>query len=148
MTTDMSRVRELVGAERGLAVVSTLRADGTIQSSVVNAGVIAHPLRGDDTVAFVGMGGSVKLRNLRADPRISVVLRAGFRWVTVEGDATLVGPDDIPDGYDSARLPRLLRDVFLSTGATHDDWATYDRVMAEERRCAVFVIPQRVYGVG
>ena len=148
MTTDMSRVRELVAAERGLAVVSTLRADGTIQSSVVNAGVSAHPLRGDDTLAFVALGGSVKLRNLRADPRISVVVRAGFRWVAVEGGATLVGPDDVPDGYDSMRLPRLLRDVYLSTGATHDDWATFDRVMAEERRCAVFVAPRRVYGLG
>ena len=148
MTTDMSRVRELAGAERGLAVVSTLRADGTIQSSVVNSGVIAHPFRGDDTLAFVALGGSVKLRNLRADPRFSVVLRAGTRWVAVEGDATLVGPDDIPEGYDAARLPQLLRDVYLSTGATHDDWATYDRVMAEERRCAVFVTPRRVYGVG
>ena len=148
MANDLSRVRELVAAERGLAVVSTLRADGSVQASVVNAGVIAHPLTGDETVAFVAMGGSVKLRNLRADPRVSVVLRAGFRWVTVEGHATLVGPDDLADGFEARRLPRLLRDVYLSTGATHDDWPTYDRVMAEERRCAVFVAPRRVYGVG
>ncbi len=30
----------LVGGDHGLVVVSTLRADGTIQSSVVNAGVL------------------------------------------------------------------------------------------------------------
>jgi PPOX class probable F420-dependent enzyme len=147
MTTDISRVRALVPAERGLAVVSTQRRDGTIQASVVNAGVVPHPLTHDDAVAFVAMGGSVKLRNLRADPRITVVLRAAFRWVSVEGEATLIGPDDSADGFDAERVPRLLRDVFLATGATHDDWATFDRVMAEERRCAVLVTPRRVYGV-
>ena len=148
MATDLSRVRKLVEGERGLAVVSTRRGDGSIQSSVVNAGVTAHPITGDETVAFVAMGGSVKLRNLRADARVTVVLRVGFMWASVEGQATLVGPDDLPDGFDSLRLPQLLRDVFLSTGATHDNWAEYDRVMAEERRCSVFVTPRRVYGAG
>ena len=136
-------------------MVSTLRADGSAQASVVNAGVIAHPLTGEDAVAFVGMGGSVKLRNLRRDSRITVVLRVGFRWMTVEGEATLIGPDGrrgrrsgLADGLDLSRLVGLLRGVFLSTGATHDDWAEYDRVMAAERRCCVFVAPLRVYGVG
>jgi hypothetical protein len=35
--------------------------------------------------------------------------------------------------------------VFVAAGGTHDDWATYDRVMAEERRAAVLVSPVRVY---
>ena len=148
MAVDLSRARELVALERGLAVVSTSRGDGSIQASVVNAGVLPHPLTGVDAVGLVAMGGSVKLRNLRARPRATVVVRVGFRWVSVEGDTTLIGPDDIPDGYDAARLPGLLREVFLATGSTHDDWPTYDRVMAEERRCAVFVTPRRVHGVG
>lgn len=148
MTVDIPAVRQIVAAERGLAVVSTLRPDRSIQASVVNAGVLAHPLTGTDAVGFVSTGGSVKLRNLRRRPRITVTFRAGFRWITVEGDATLIGPDDLPDAFDGARLGQLLRDVFLSTGATHDDWPTYDRVMAEERRCAVLVAPHRIYGVG
>ena len=57
-------------------------------------------------------------------------------------------PDDPLPGFDASRLPQLLRVVFLSTGATHDDWPTYDRVMAEERRCAVLVQPDRTYGQG
>jgi hypothetical protein len=39
----------------------------------------------------------------------------------------------------------LLRDIFLAAGGAHDDWATYDRVMVEERRAAVLVRPSRVY---
>lgn len=147
MATDLSTVRTLVAAERGLAVVATLRVDGSVQASVVNAGVLAHPLTGRDAVAFVAIGGTVKLSNLRRDARAAIVFRTGLRWVTVEGRVTLLGPDDPVEGFDPSRLPRLLRDVFLATGATHDDWPTYDRVMAEERRCAVFIDPDRVYGL-
>jgi hypothetical protein len=39
--------------EQGLAVVATLRADGTIQSSVVNAGVMRHRLVDQRVLAFV-----------------------------------------------------------------------------------------------
>ena len=46
------------------------------------------------------------------------------------------------------RLPLLLRDVFTAAGGTHDDWHEYDRVMAAERRVAVFVTPERTYGNG
>ena len=147
MSSDLTTVRELVAGDRGLAVVATLRSDGSVQASVVNAGVVPHPLTQEQVVAFVAIGGSVKLRHLRLRPRTTVVIRAGFRWAAVEGDATLIGPDDPLDGFDSSRLPQLLREVFLSTGATHDDWPTYDRVMAEERRCVVLVRPERIYGV-
>ncbi len=45
-----------------------------------------------------------------------------------------------------SRLPKLLRDVFVAATGTHDDWAEYDRVMAEERRVAVFVRADRIIG--
>ena len=83
----------LAAAESGLAVVSTLRADGTIQASLVNAGVVAHPVTGEPALAFVTYG-RVKLANLRARPQIAVTFRDGWQWATVEGRAELVGPDD------------------------------------------------------
>ena len=148
MATDLARVRELVRGERGLAVVSTLRSDGSVHSAVVNAGVTTHPLTGEEVVGYVAVGSALKLRHLRARPRATLTWRVGFRWQSVEGPVTLIGPDDPLEGFDPADLPQLLRDVYLSTGATHDDWPTYDRVMAEERRCVVLVSPERVYGVG
>jgi PPOX class probable F420-dependent enzyme len=125
--------------------VSTLRADGSVQSSVVNAGVLDHPLRGEPVVGLVAVGGSRKLRNLRADPRVTIVVRAGWRWATVEGEAEIIGPDDPRPGIDGEALRVLLRDVFTAAGGIHDDWDTYDRVMAEDRRAAVLVTPRRVY---
>jgi hypothetical protein len=35
--------------------------------------------------------------------------------------------------------------VFTAAGGTHDDWAEYDRTMAEQRRAAVLITPTRVY---
>jgi PPOX class probable F420-dependent enzyme len=145
---DLETVRDLVAGDRGLAVIATSRSDGTVQASVVNAGVVPHPLTGEQVVAFVAIGGAVKLRHLRRRPRATAVFRSGWRWTSVEGPVLLIGPDDPVEGFPPERLPQLLRDVFLSTGATHDDWPTYDRVMAEERRCVVLVQPERIYGPG
>jgi hypothetical protein len=73
------------------------------------------------------------------------VIRAGWEWVAVEGPVQLVGPDDPAAGIDAEGLRLLLRQVFTAAGGTHDDWDTYDKVMADERRTAVLVTPERVY---
>jgi PPOX class probable F420-dependent enzyme len=143
--TSIADFAALVPGDHGLCVVSTLGGDGTIQSSVVNAGVLAHPVTGAEVVALVARGGSVKLANLRARPRATIVVRAGWQWAAAEGPAEISGPDDPLPGFDPAQVPALLRDVFTAAGGTHDDWPTYDRVMAEERRAAVLITPDRVY---
>jgi PPOX class probable F420-dependent enzyme len=143
---DLDDVAALVLQEHGLAVVATARADGTIQASVVNAGVLGHPATGRPVVGFVTYG-PVKLAHLRARPQITLTFRHGWQWLAVEGRAELAGPDDPPSWpADGDRLRLLLREVFSAAGGTHDDWAEYDRVMADQRRTAVLVEPDRVYG--
>jgi hypothetical protein len=136
----------LIQGDHGLVVVSTLRPDLTIQSSVVNAGVLAHPVTGDQVVGLVARGDSHRLAYLRARPRATVVVRAGWQWASVEGPVDLAGPDDPLPGVDAERLRVLLREIFTAAGGTHDDWPAYDRVMAEERRVAVLVSPARAHG--
>ena len=145
---DLAAFAKLVPVDHGLVVVSTSRADGTIQSSVVNAGVIDHPTTGQPVVAFVAAGSSQRLANLRARPRATVVIRGGWAWAAVEGAVELAGPDDPLDGIDAERLRLLLREIFTAAGGTHEDWDEYDRAMADERRVAVLVAPERTYGVG
>lgn len=145
---DLTAFASLVPLDHGLVVVSTARADGTIQSSVVNAGVLDHPLTGQPVVGLVAAGSSRRLSNLRARPRATVVLRAGWRWAGVEGPVDLCGPDDPLGDIDGERLRLLLREIFTAAGGTHDDWDEYDRVMATERRVAVLVTPERTYGSG
>ena len=142
--TTLSGAAEIGSQDGYLAVISTARADGTIQSSLVNAGVLADPESGQDVVGFV-TNGKAKLANMRVRPRITVTFRAGWQWAAVEGQARIIGPDDPAPGIDEERLRLLRREVFTAAGGTHDDWAEYDRVMAAERRAVVLVTPARVY---
>jgi PPOX class probable F420-dependent enzyme len=138
----------LAAEENRLAFVSTLRADGTIQSSLINAGVLPHPATGESVLAFVTYG-KVKLANLRARPQITCSFRRGWQWATVEGAAEIAGPDDPRDWLsDPDALRLLLRDIFTAAGGTHDDWDAYDRTMAGQRRAAVLIRPTRVYSNG
>jgi PPOX class probable F420-dependent enzyme len=139
----LSEVDELRQQDR-LVVVSTLRSDSSIQSSVVAAGVLPHPISGNEVVGFVTYG-RTKLGNLRARPQLNVSFRAGGRWIAVEGTAELIGPDDPNPEISSERLRLLLREVFTAAGGTHDDWEEYDRVMADDRRVVVLVAPSRIY---
>ncbi len=145
--TTLDEVAALAREEHGLAVISTLRADATIQSSLVNAAVMNHPLTPQlPGVAFVTYG-KVKLANLRARPQLTATFRSGRRWASVEGRAALIGPDDPHPDVDEERLRLLLREVFQAAGGSHDDWAQYDRVVREQRRTAVFLTPTRSYGI-
>jgi PPOX class probable F420-dependent enzyme len=157
--TTLQDAREIAQREQFLAVVSTLQSDGSIQSSIVNAGMLTHPIgggdpidggegkdgsTGSDVVGFVTYG-RAKLRNLRARPQLSVTFRSGWEWAAIEGRAELIGPDDPRPEVDSEQLRLLLRQVFTAAGGTHDDWDAYDRAMAEQRRTVVLVHPLRVY---
>jgi PPOX class probable F420-dependent enzyme len=138
-------VRSLASQDH-YAVVVTSRPGAGMQSSVVTAGVLErHPVSGQPVIAFVARGNTVKLANLRREPRLTVVFRNGREWVTIEGRADLIGPDDALAGFEPAHVPRLLRDVFTAAGGTHDNWPEYDRIMAAERRCAVLLQPDRIY---
>lgn len=143
---DIGDFERLITADHGLVVVSVTRGDGTISSSVVNAGVLKHPVTGETVVGMVIMGGTRKLANLRERPYANVVVRAGWQWAAAEGAADLIGPDDPVPSIDAERLRLLLREVFTAAGGTHDNFDTYDAVMLAERRTAVFVRPDRVYG--
>ena len=145
--TTLDEAVGLAAAESGLAVVSTVRKDGSVQASLINAGVVAHPVSGEPSLAFVTYG-RVKLANLRARPQIAVTFRDGWRWATVEGTAELAGLDDPQPWLTDDGLRSLLREVFTAAGGHHDDWAEYDRVMAEQRRTVVLIAPGRVYSNG
>ncbi|MBO0820565.1 MAG: pyridoxamine 5'-phosphate oxidase [Nocardiopsaceae bacterium] len=142
---DIADFQELIAADHGLVVVSVPRADGTISSSVVNAGVLPHPVTGKTVVGMVIRGGTRKLARLRERPYANVVVRAGWQWAAAEGAAEIIGPDDPCPGFDAERVRLLLREIFAAAGGTHEDLDTYDRVMTAERRAAVFVSPDRVY---
>jgi hypothetical protein len=135
----------LVAGDHGLAVVAIALPDGTAHASVTNAGVLSHPMTGAEVVGVVARGDSRKLRYLRAHPRATIVLRAGWQWAAVEGPVELAGPDDPMPGVDAERLRVLLREIFVAAGGTHEDFDQYDQVMAAERRAAILLTPARLF---
>jgi hypothetical protein len=143
---DLNDVRQKLGEEHGLAVVSTVQADGRVLSSVVNCGVIDHPATGEACLSFVSAGIASRLAHIRRGSEMTVTVRRGWNWVGVTGPAEIIGLDDERDGFSQADLPNLLQNIFRAAGGQHDDWAEFDRVMAAERRAAVFVSPARILG--
>ena len=137
-------VSRLLADDHGLSVVSTVRAPGRVLSSVVNCGIHPHPGTGESCVAFVSGGDAARLRHIRAGSEVTVTVRRSWVWLGVSGPATILGPDDGELGAEDVRL--LLRSVFQAAGGSHEDYGEFDRVMANERRAAVFVSPVRILG--
>jgi hypothetical protein len=139
---DLGDVARLAGADHHLAVFTVGEPDGTVRASVVNAGVIDDPVDGAPGVAAVVGGGTRKLALLRRIGRATLIFKNGGDWAAVAGPVRLIGPDDGADlGLD---VPQTIRSVFRAAGGRHEDWNEFDRVMAQDRRCAVFVRAQRI----
>lgn len=139
-------VRRLVALDHGLANLSTVRRDGSVHATVVNAGVVEHPGTGALVASFVARPGTLKLAHLRQTPAATLSWRAGWAWCSVEGGVELFGPDDPPGALEPTTLSTLLRAIYAASGGSdHEDWAEYDRVMAAEGRVAVLLTPHRIY---
>jgi len=143
----LARINDLAGASGGLVVFSTVALSGAPHSSVVNAGILEHPVSKEPAVVVVALGGSKKLQHLARDPRAVVVFRDGPRWTAVRGEATIIGPDHPHPAVASDELPEYLRAAYrVAGGGEHPDWEEYDRAMAVDRRALVLVSLDHVYG--
>jgi PPOX class probable F420-dependent enzyme len=68
------------------AVMSTINPSGTPQLTVMWYAL----LPGEDVVVLNATRGLLKERNLRRDPRMSICVEDGMRYVTLEGRAELI----------------------------------------------------------
>ncbi len=120
------------------AVVTTIGQSGGVQATIVRAG----PFEG--RMVFVVRGDTAKRRNLERNANCTVlVVQPDWRkFATVEGQAEIRGPGNT----EPEELRLLLRAVFTAAGGSHGNWDHYDWAMREERRVAVLVTPERVYG--
>ena len=144
--SDIEIFSNYLSEETGLATVSTTQADGRVLSSVVNCGMIKHPLTGDTCVAFVSGSKAARLRHIDRGSQVTVNVRRGWIWSSVTGPADLIRPESLPESIDAEQMRLLLREVFHAAGGVHDDLEEYDRAMAEEGRVVICVIPERILG--
>ena len=143
---NLDEVHEYLQDEHGLATVSTTQADGRVLSSVINCGVMNHPVTGARCVALVSRGMAARMHHIRRGSEVTIAVRRGWKCRGVTGPADLIGPDDPQEGFDDEAIRLLLREVYQAAGGDHDDYDEYDRVMQQDRRAAIFVSPERVIG--
>ncbi len=111
--------------------MATYRTDGRPQLSPVVVGV-----DGDDVVMSTREP-SMKVRNLRRDPRVSLcVFTEHFfgGWVQIDGRATVVPLPEAMDGLVS---------YYRQLSGEHPDWDEYRNAMEREQRAFVRIAIER-----
>src|SRR5215207_1014550 len=128
---DVDRARDFI-RENHRAVMMTRRAKGDPQLSPVMCGVDPG-----GKVALSTREPSMKVKNLRRDPRVSLcVLNDGFfgEWIQVDGIAEIVS---LPDAME------VLVEYYRSLAGEHPDWDDYRASMEREKRVLVRIDLER-----
>ena len=126
-------------SENHRAVLTTFRKNGAAQMSILSVGYYK------DGVAFTTTEDRAKLANLKRDPRCSLLVSKDSWWgfIVLEGKARVMSADNT----DADELRQALRDVFVAaSGEEHPNWDEYDQAMRDDRRSAIIVVPDRIYG--
>ena len=132
------RVIEFV-SDNHQAVLTTFRKNGAAQMSIVTVGSYG------DGVGFTTTEDRAKLRNLVRESRCSLLVSKSDWWgyIVLEGHAKVLRRGESDDD----ELRDALRGIYrAASGQEHPDWEEYDRAMIEDRRAAVIVVPDHVYG--
>ena len=133
-----ANVEDFINANRQ-AVLTTFRASGAAQMSIVTIGAYGGG------AGFTTTEDRAKLRNLARDSRCSLLVSTPDwgRYVVLEGRARLLRRGR----NDDVEIRDALRDIYrAASGSEHPDWDDYDRAMVADRRAAVIVIPDHIYG--
>ena len=112
-------------------VLTTFRADGSLQSSPVTGGV-------DDNgrLVIASYPQRAKSVNVRRSGRASItVLSDDFvgPYVQVDGDAEVI---DLPEAVEP------LVDYFRAVAGEHSDWDEYRQAMVDQGKCLIRVTPR------
>jgi len=119
--------------EPRFAVLATIGADGAPHQSVM-----WYELRGN-TIMMNTAEGRVKAANLRRDPRVSICVEDGYRYVTITGRAELIDDQEIAQADIAALAHR------------YHDPETAEKQIAEfrrQRRITVHISIDRVSAHG
>ena len=113
-------------------VISTTRADGRPQMSLVTGGMAA-----DGRLLVTSYPSRAKVKNIRKNPAVSVLVMGeefSDAWVQVDGDATVT---DVPDGLDD------FVEYFRCISGEHPDWDEYRQAMVDQGKTVIAITPSR-----
>lgn len=127
---DRDQLLEFVRSRHHM-VLTTFRADGSLQSSPVTGGVDAQ-----GRLVIASYPRRAKAVNIRRAGRASItVLSDEFNgpYVQIDGPAEVI---DLPEAVEP------LVDYFRAVAGEHSDWAQYRQAMVDQGKCLIRVTPQ------
>ena len=127
--------------DNSLGVLATIKRDGRPQLS--NVSYYFDPR--ETTIAVSITEPRAKTRNLRRDPRASILVSAddGWAYAVAEGDAVLSAPAADPNDATVEELVELYRNI----SGEHPDWDEYRQAMVTDRRVLLRLPITHLYGM-
>lgn len=124
-----------------LGILATIKRDGRPQLSNVTYHFDPRALTLEVSVTEP----RAKTRNLRRDPRASILVSSedGWSYAVAEGDAVLSPPAAAPDDDTVESLIALYREV----AGEHPDWDEFRRAMVVDRRVLLRLPIGHLYGM-
>lgn len=124
-----------------IGVLATIKRDGRPQLSNVQYYFDAQ----HNTVQVSITEPRAKTRNLRRDPRASLLVSSddGWSYAVAEGTAELTPPAAAPDDDTVEALITLYRNI----AGEHPDWDEYRQAMVTDRRVVLSMPISHVYGM-
>jgi PPOX class probable F420-dependent enzyme len=114
------------------AVMATIRSDGMPQMSNVAQAYF------DGVIEVSTRESSAKVKNLRRDPRVTMLIlgdESWYQYVVVYGTVEIV---DLPEA-----APELRR-IYKEIAGEHSDWDEFDSAMASEQRVVLRIAIDRL----
>ena len=135
---DLSRALVFAGGRRH-AVLTTLRADGRPQQSVV------FFVLSENRFTISITDSRAKTRNLRRDPRAALFISGenAYTWVSLDGAVEL---SDVASAPDDEVVDRLV-DYYRRANGEHGDWGAYRRAMVDDRRLVATFVASSATGI-
>ena len=128
-------------SSRRLGVLATIKRDGRPQLSNVN--YTFDPDRGLIRVSVTD--DRAKTANLRRDPRASFQVSSQDGWAYAVAEVRAQLSPVAADPHD-ATVEELI-DIYRAVAGEHPDWDDYRRAMVQDRRIALHLHVERVYGM-
>lgn len=124
-----------------IGVLATIKRDGRPQLSNVSYHFDPHDLVVQASITEP----RAKTRNLRRDPRASLLVSSddGWSYAVAEGSAELTPPAVAPDDDTVESLITLYRNI----AGEHPDWDEYRQAMVTDRRVLLTLPISHLYGM-
>ena len=128
-------------ADNSLGVLATIKRDGRPQLSNVTYHFDSRAMTIDISITEA----RAKTRNLRRDPRASLLVSSddGWSYAVAEGDAELSAPAAAPNDETVDELVNL----YSRIAGEHPDWEDYRRAMVADRRVLLRLRIRHLYGM-